>query len=294
MYAAGTIKVLTSCQVLLEGFDAPRATVALCCRPTKSKLLYTQSIGRVLRPYPAPEEDINWTGYRKKAAIVIDFVDVSTKHQLLQLASLFGLRASFDMKGKKATDVVDEVGKLVAKAPGVNLELYDNVDKLKGAVEEISLFAKPTIPDVIRQNSQLAWTTGVSENSFQMNFDKTMLSIKQNALGGFDIFRHVQGVRTPLGSAGDLQRALSLAEIEVPSEWFVRLQADAQWRFTPPSEAQLGFYAKLYPEVRKVYGSDADFATAIKARYDKGELSMLISQRFKPRAAKPAWAGRGR
>ncbi len=293
LYATGNIKILASCQVLLEGFDAPRATVALCCRPTKSKLLYTQSIGRVLRPYPAPEEDINWTGYRKKAAIVIDYVDVSTKHQLLQLASLFGLRPSFDMKGKKATDVVEEVEKLKAKAPGVNLELYDSIEKLKGAIQEIDLFKKPMIPDEIRQNSQLAWTTGMSAGVYQMSFDKSVLSIKQNTLGGYDIFRHVQGVRTPLGSAGDLQRALALAEMEVPSEWYVRLQADAQWRFAAPTDKQLGYYAKLYPEVRRLYASDSDFAQGIKAKYDKGELSMLITQRAKPRTV-PSWVGAGR
>lgn len=291
MYAEGTVKVLVSCQVLLEGFDSPRATVALCCRPTRSKLLYTQSIGRVLRPFPAPEEARDWAGYVKQAAIVIDFVDVSSKHQLLQVASLFGLRPGFETKGKKITEVLEEVEKLAAKAPGVNLTLYDTVQKLASAVEEINLLGTLVIPDEIKRNSQLAWTTGMS-GSYQMGFDKTMLSIKQNTLGVYEIYRHVQGVRTPLGTASDLGRALSLAEIEVPSEWYTRLQADASWRFGPASDRQLSTYASLYPEVRKRYASDADFATGIRAKLDKGQLSLAIGQRIKPGGRKPAWVRR--
>lgn len=291
MYAEGTVKVLISCQVLLEGFDAPLATVALCCRPTKSKLLYTQSIGRVLRPYPAPEEAKGWAGYVKENAIIIDFVDVSSKHQLLQVASLFGLRPGFDTKGKKITDALAEVERIAAKAPGVNLTLYDTVEQLKSAVEEINLLGKPVIPEEIRRNSSLAWTTGMAVGTYQLSFEKTMISVKENTLGQFEIFRHVQGVRTPLGTANDLSRALSLAEIEVPQEWYTRLQADASWRFTPPTAAQLELYAKLYPEARRIFGTDADFAAGIAKKFTKGDLSSLIGQRIKPRVI-PAWVKR--
>ncbi len=293
MYAEGTIKVLVSCQVLLEGFDAPLATVALCCRPTKSKLLYTQSIGRVLRPYPAPEEALGWRGYVKENAIIIDFVDVSSKHQLLQIASLFGLRPGFDTKGKKITEVLEQVEKIAKQAPGVNLTLYDTVEKLQSAVQEIMLLGKPVIPDEIKQNSSLAWVTGMSPGIYQMTFDKTMLSIKENTLGAFEIFRHVNGVRTSLGSAATLGRALSLAEIEVPSEWYTRLQADAAWRFEKPTEQQIGFYAKLYPEVRALYSSDADFATGIAKKYTKGDISLEITKREKRRVI-PAWVQKKR
>lgn len=292
MYSEGSIQVLISCQVLLEGFDAPRATVALCCRPTKSKLLYTQSIGRVLRPYPAPEEAQGWTKYVKECAIVIDFVDVSSKHQLLQLASLFGLRPGFDTKGKKVTQALGEIEKLVGQTPGVNLSLYDNMDKLKAAVQEINLFGKTEIPEEIRRNSQLAWVTGMATGTYQINFDKTTLSIKQNTLGQYEMFRHIQGIRTSLGTAGDLGRALSLAEIEVPSEWYTRLQAEASWRNKPVSDEQLGFFAKLYPEVRRMYASDAEFATGIRAKFNKGQISQKIDERKPPSRAVPSWVKR--
>ena len=45
------IRVLVNCLVLKEGFDAPNTDAIILCRPTKSKLLLRQIIGRGTRPY---------------------------------------------------------------------------------------------------------------------------------------------------------------------------------------------------------------------------------------------------
>jgi superfamily II DNA or RNA helicase len=289
---AREIDGLISCDALSVGVDVPSVAVLHFARPTKSPLLFQQQFGRGTRPFPAPEQYAGWNGWVKPYCITIDYVDVCSKHPAQSVPNLFGLRPDFNLKGKKVTEALEEVEKLVAKAPGVNLTLFTDIEKLRGAVQEINLFGKPTIPEEITRNSQLAWTTGMAAGIYQLSFENKLLTIQTDTLGRFQIFRNVNGVRTPLGQASDLQRALSLAEIEVPSEWYVRLQADAQWRFQPPTEAQLNYYARLYPEVRKLYATDLAFAEGIKKRYDKGELSMLITQRAKPRG-KPAWVGRG-
>ena len=49
------IRVLVNCLVLKEGFDAPCVDAIILCRPTKSKLLLRQFIGRGTRPYPGEE-----------------------------------------------------------------------------------------------------------------------------------------------------------------------------------------------------------------------------------------------
>jgi hypothetical protein len=48
----GDLKILTSCQIISEGFDAPAVNGALLLRPTQSFALYRQQIGRCLRPKP--------------------------------------------------------------------------------------------------------------------------------------------------------------------------------------------------------------------------------------------------
>lgn len=65
-YRKGVAQVLVNCMVLTEGFDAPWAEVAVIARPTQSAPLYTQMVGRVLRPWPG-----------KKEALVLDLVGAS-------------------------------------------------------------------------------------------------------------------------------------------------------------------------------------------------------------------------
>lgn len=54
--AEGTITVLTSCQALSEGFDVPSVSAILLCRPTHSKALYMQQVGRGLRLSPETDK----------------------------------------------------------------------------------------------------------------------------------------------------------------------------------------------------------------------------------------------
>lgn len=53
--AAGRILVLVSIMVLTEGWDSPRVSCILQCRPTKLPGLYTQIVGRGLRPWDVDE-----------------------------------------------------------------------------------------------------------------------------------------------------------------------------------------------------------------------------------------------
>jgi superfamily II DNA or RNA helicase len=82
-FRSGETRVLSSCMVLTEGFDAPHAEVAIMARPTSSAALYTQCVGRVLRPSPD-------TG--KSSALVLDLVGAS-KHSLATLVDLVGSAA---------------------------------------------------------------------------------------------------------------------------------------------------------------------------------------------------------
>jgi superfamily II DNA or RNA helicase len=47
--ASGELKVLASCSALSEGFDVPKVSCVILARPTKSKALYFQQLGRGLR-----------------------------------------------------------------------------------------------------------------------------------------------------------------------------------------------------------------------------------------------------
>ena len=62
---SGETQVVTSRDVLIEGFDEPSISCVLMCRPTKSRTVYTQCIGRGLRTYQ-----------NKEYCMVIDFCEM--------------------------------------------------------------------------------------------------------------------------------------------------------------------------------------------------------------------------
>lgn len=82
-FRTGQTQILCNCEVGTEGFDDPSIACILLARPTKSQVLYIQSVGRGLRPYPAKHE-----------CLVIDCVGNSSKHSLAQLATVTGFDSS--------------------------------------------------------------------------------------------------------------------------------------------------------------------------------------------------------
>ena len=63
-YDSGKVRFLCACNLLTEGWDAPRTQILVMARPTFSKVLYTQQLGRGLRHFPG-----------KEALYVLDVVD---------------------------------------------------------------------------------------------------------------------------------------------------------------------------------------------------------------------------
>ncbi|MCB5201685.1 DEAD/DEAH box helicase [Neorhizobium sp. T786] len=55
----GRIEILSSVDLVSEGFDLPAIEVAILLRPTHSLSLFLQQVGRVLRPVYAPGFDLN-------------------------------------------------------------------------------------------------------------------------------------------------------------------------------------------------------------------------------------------
>jgi len=81
-FAAGEIKVLCACDLLNEGWDCPQTEVLFMARPTMSKVLYTQQLGRGMR-----------LAEGKDCLMVFDFVDNASQYNMPQsLHRLFRLK----------------------------------------------------------------------------------------------------------------------------------------------------------------------------------------------------------
>jgi superfamily II DNA or RNA helicase len=79
-FKKGLLHAVCSCGVLTEGFDEPSADCCVIARPTKSKTLYTQMVGRVLRIHPEKPDclvlDFCGSGSRNPPASPTDLVGV--------------------------------------------------------------------------------------------------------------------------------------------------------------------------------------------------------------------------
>lgn len=90
-YAQKKIQFLISCQLISEGWDSPQTEVVVMARPTLSKVLYTQQIGRGVRKYPG-----------KECLYVIDVVDnYEGKLSPMNFNALFRLPQYSDFMGVK-------------------------------------------------------------------------------------------------------------------------------------------------------------------------------------------------
>ena len=76
------IQVLCACDLLNEGWDCPEIEVLFMARPTMSRVLYTQQLGRGMRLYEG-----------KESLMVFDFVDNASQYNMpMSLHRLFKLR----------------------------------------------------------------------------------------------------------------------------------------------------------------------------------------------------------
>ena len=70
-YRSGDLEVLCNCNLLSEGYDSPETSCIITARPTQSRPLFVQQVGRGARKAPA-----------KADCLILDVCDVSSRHKL--------------------------------------------------------------------------------------------------------------------------------------------------------------------------------------------------------------------
>lgn len=120
----GTLQVLTNCNVLTEGFDEPSIDCIVVARPTKSRALYTQMIGRGSRRFPLKED-----------CLVIDVVGASNHHSLVTIPSLFGITKAAPMEtgGELLTSALDKQEEARIAAGELKSSTVDLFKKMRGS-----------------------------------------------------------------------------------------------------------------------------------------------------------------
>jgi superfamily II DNA or RNA helicase len=108
LYRRGCFQFLVNCALFTEGFDEPDVACVALARPTQSRALYTQMLGRGTRLVGAtlPESIANG----KPNCLVLDFVGNSAKHRLIGPADALAGRELDDEERKAVEKKLAEDG----------------------------------------------------------------------------------------------------------------------------------------------------------------------------------------
>jgi superfamily II DNA or RNA helicase len=125
------IKVLVNVLALTTGFDAVAVDTLMLLRPTKSRILFEQILGRGLRLSPETN---------KTDCLVIDIQDVTRHHDLMNLSATFNVNMKSGETPRQAKKRVIEEEKLEKERQ--QQELLQKQEEQRKKQEEFELRAK--------------------------------------------------------------------------------------------------------------------------------------------------------
>jgi superfamily II DNA or RNA helicase len=125
----GVFNVLTNVNVMTTGVDIPSISCVMLARPTRSKILYMQAIGRGFRLYEG-----------KTDCLIVDFQDASTSHDIMDMSNIFDV----NFKGNQTLSEAREDKKtedIAKKAEREKIE-QERIENLEIIAKQIKLFNK--------------------------------------------------------------------------------------------------------------------------------------------------------
>jgi superfamily II DNA or RNA helicase len=229
-FSRGEIDVITNCNVLTEGFDEPRVDAILMARPTRSKLLYTQMIGRGTRRHPA-----------KTDLLVIDIADNSTMHQLPGLNDLFNLPSGMNLRGSDALKVEREIQRLTDRSPWIDVSRIHSPAEVKLAAERIEFWNFDPPPELTDFTTHI-WHAVPEGYRLFLSAEESLL-VEQDLLDAWNVqLRSARTGSSVLYRAAERETAVGFADQFVRSK---RPDAErlvsrsAHWRTGTPSDKQI-------------------------------------------------------
>ena len=137
-YRAGNIQYLCNVGIATEGFDVPNIDCVAIARPTMSRALYAQMVGRGTRPLANTVDGLPHSEQRlesissslKPSCLILDFVGNSGKHKLVSAADVLG--------GNYNVKVVEEANRMASEdgSPVDTLSLLEKAEASVRANEE--------------------------------------------------------------------------------------------------------------------------------------------------------------
>ncbi|MBT9258233.1 MAG: DEAD/DEAH box helicase [Clostridiales bacterium] len=216
-FREGQIQVLINCMLLTEGWDDPGVEAIIIARPTRSRVLYFQMIGRGTRLYPGKTE-----------CLLLDFADASLKHPPVHLFDL--------LPGE--TEPPPEEG---LPRRGVSLrEASLQMERPEGIDIQAS-------EERLLARSRLRWVV-LGQRMFLSTGNQTGILLYPVQPGRYRLYEvdHKNRQYTPITQAAlPASYAITIAEETAQKKAASLVSRDAKWRNLPPTPKQAELLRKL-------------------------------------------------
>lgn len=253
-FSSGGIDVVTNCNVLTEGFDEPRVDAVIMARPTRSKLLYAQMVGRGTRLHP-----------QKENLEVIDIADNSSSHRLPGLNDLFNLPAGFNLKGGDALKTERTIEKLTDRYPWIDVDRIHTPGDVKLAAERIH-FWNFEPPAALAEFTPHIWHAVPGGYRLSLEGGESLL-VESDLLDAWNVqLKSPKTGVTPLHRLSDLQSAIAFADRFVVSQRpdsKKLVSRGASWRDRRPTDKQVEILGRK--------------GIAVPPELTRGQASQMIS-----------------
>ncbi|EMD42116.1 hypothetical protein CERSUDRAFT_147660 [Gelatoporia subvermispora B] len=264
-FKAGHYPVLVNCAILTEGADIPNVDCVLVARPTRSRNIFAQMIGRGMRL--SPDTD-------KEDCHIIDFVDSMKRVAgVVSTPTLFGLDPS-DVIDNATTDVLEArskanfpaldgsgYGSTIPDVPEAKEVIYEDIDNPFVLVDKAS--GAPHVSKI----STNAWV-GCGEDVYVLEcMGKGYIRVNKTEIDGKEMYEaHYTPPTLPVGTAymlkispfqknrqiltaNDLVEAIRGCDTYAKSKvlkgpMVAGLLRSAKWRRQPATEGQKSFLKK--------------------------------------------------
>lgn len=239
-FETGSLSILVNCNLLTEGFDQPRIDCIVMARPTKSKSLYMQCVGRGTRLHPD-----------KQNCLIIDLVGCTTDFNLMTIGQVFGIPEQ-KLSQLSIVEYLQEQEQQEQERRSATSRLLAQNKFLE--TRAIDLFNRSVFNWLKPSNRRYLLSTSQG----MVVIDRVDLSDKWLVYFNFQGSKQVLGRDLPLsfatGIAEDYARKQNLGKL---------LSKDASWRSRPISQKQIEALQKL--------------KIALKPGLTAGQASDLIS-----------------
>lgn len=296
-FKAGEFPVLLNCGIFTEGTDIPNIDCVLLARPTKSRNLLVQMIGRGLRKHSSKHNChvIDMVASLESGIVTTPTLFGLDPNELVEAADAGAMKAKRDKKASEAerealaTQSMGQGSSLNAALSGkITITDYDNVNDLiedtsgERHIRAISPFAWVQVEEgryVLTSSNGDFITIKRAEDEHVVMFNQTI----PNSIGSTPTFMRSRQLATATTFDAAVRAADTFAKERVP---YQIVSKHAGWRRYPATQNQVDYLNKFRGDDEKLTvdtvtkGKAADQITKLK-HGARGRFGRIIAGRKK-------------